>query len=69
MGLVQRKKLSKAGGMTPSGPRCPQCGGSQFEAVRSVGQKMDAVIFLPAFFFQRKKDIACVACGAKFSRG
>lgn len=68
MALVKRKKLSKAGGMTADGPKCPKCGGTQFEAARSWGQKIDAVV-LPITMLAKKKDIACVTCGAKFSRG
>lgn len=68
MGLVKRKTLRKAGGFDEQGPRCPECGGRQFEVCRSTAQKIDAVIFLPALFFQRKEDIRCVMCGKRFRR-
>lgn len=69
MGFVKRKTLKKAGGLTSGVPTCPKCGGTAFEACRSNAQKVDAVLFLPALLFQKKQDIRCVICGARFRRG
>ncbi len=47
-------------------PRCPQCGGSQFEAVRSTARKLlwgIGSLLAPA------DEVRCVTCGAKFNRG
>jgi hypothetical protein len=61
-----RQKLSSVGVRTESGLACPNCGGMQFTAKRSVKGKLLA----PAWGLTApKSQVRCVACGTMFKRG
>ncbi len=45
---------------------CPNCNGTQFEAVRSTARK---VLFGVASLLAPADEVRCITCGQKFKRG
>lgn len=70
MPLVNTKrKITKVGRQPDGTIACPKCGGTQFEPCRSGAQKVDAILVIPALFFQKKANVRCVTCGKVYRRG
>jgi hypothetical protein len=57
------RALSQVGTHTSGGLACPDCGGTQFTAKRSVSGKMVAGVLAP------KTRVKCVTCGTTYVRG
>jgi|GEM_PF-5805319 hypothetical protein len=68
LGMFRNKKklanrISVVGVKSPAGLACPNCGGTQFTARRTLGG-----IFAMSFFAPKTR-VQCVTCGHRFTRG
>lgn len=79
---AKKKRAPEPTGLvqTPDGPRCPKCGGSQFKARRTLGQRLGigaaTVLSAPvsagaggvAAAKVAKQKVQCVTCGTFYER-
>lgn len=66
-GTPKKPKFTSIGTRDEEGNvRCPNCGGAQFKAKRSLGRKVGLGL---ASLLTTANEVECVTCGKKFKRG